>query len=156
MNWEAIGATGEIVGASAVVLSLVYLAIQIRAQNRESRIASMHELVAAQRDSMRVLLEPQVSEDFLAALQDYQAASPSQRLRYTMSVMIVLKMNQDAYRQRLAGRLDEDLWDGFSVQLADLMANESSKLVWESRRHQFDDRFRAFVDDMKPGKKLYA
>ena len=30
MNWDAIGAVGEIVGASAVVLSLAYLAVQIR------------------------------------------------------------------------------------------------------------------------------
>ena len=30
MNWEAIGALGEIVGALAVVLTLAYLAIQVR------------------------------------------------------------------------------------------------------------------------------
>ena len=33
MNWEAISAIGEIVGALAVVISLVYLAAQIRNQN---------------------------------------------------------------------------------------------------------------------------
>ena len=30
LNWEAIGALGEIVGAVAVIATLVYLAIQIR------------------------------------------------------------------------------------------------------------------------------
>ena len=35
MNWEAIGATGEVVGAVAVFATLVYLAIQIR-QNTAS------------------------------------------------------------------------------------------------------------------------
>ena len=30
MNWEAIGALGEVVGAIAVVLTLAYLAIQVR------------------------------------------------------------------------------------------------------------------------------
>lgn len=30
MNWEAIGAVGEILGAIAVLLSLAYLAVQIR------------------------------------------------------------------------------------------------------------------------------
>ena len=34
MNWEAIGAVGEIAGAVAVVLSLIYLASQIRYSNR--------------------------------------------------------------------------------------------------------------------------
>jgi hypothetical protein len=35
MNWEAIGAVGEIVGAVAVVLSLVYLAVQIRQNTQQ-------------------------------------------------------------------------------------------------------------------------
>jgi hypothetical protein len=35
MNWEAIGAVGEIVGAAAVVVSLVYLAVQIRQNTRQ-------------------------------------------------------------------------------------------------------------------------
>ena len=33
MNWEAIGAIGEILGATAVVATLFFLAIQIRASN---------------------------------------------------------------------------------------------------------------------------
>jgi hypothetical protein len=30
MNWEAIGAIGEVLGALAVIVTLVYLAVQIR------------------------------------------------------------------------------------------------------------------------------
>ena len=30
MNWEAIGALAEVIGASVVVVSIVYLAIQVR------------------------------------------------------------------------------------------------------------------------------
>ena len=37
MNWEAIGAIGEIVGAAAVVFSLTYLALQLRANTRTMR-----------------------------------------------------------------------------------------------------------------------
>ena len=37
MNWEAIGAIGEIVGAAAVVLTLIYLAGQVKTSNRLSR-----------------------------------------------------------------------------------------------------------------------
>ncbi len=40
MNWEAIGAVGEIVGALAVVLSLIYLAIQVRQNSNMARAES--------------------------------------------------------------------------------------------------------------------
>jgi hypothetical protein len=37
INWDAIGAIGEIVGAAAVVVSLVYLAQQMRMSNKLAR-----------------------------------------------------------------------------------------------------------------------
>ena len=37
MNWEAIGAISEFVGATAVVLTLVYVAIQIKQNTATSR-----------------------------------------------------------------------------------------------------------------------
>jgi hypothetical protein len=36
MNWDAIGAVGEMIGALAVVVTLVYLALQVRASTKES------------------------------------------------------------------------------------------------------------------------
>ena len=43
MNWDAIAAIGEITEAVGVILSLVYLALQIRSQNTESRLADVTE-----------------------------------------------------------------------------------------------------------------
>jgi hypothetical protein len=53
LNWDAIGAIGEILGAAAVVATLAYLAIQIRHAkdaaadvNRLSRAAGVRETIA--------------------------------------------------------------------------------------------------------------
>ena len=40
MNWEAIGAIGETAGAVGVIVTLIYLAIQVRQNTRSSRLAS--------------------------------------------------------------------------------------------------------------------
>lgn len=40
MNWEAIGAVGEITGGFVVILSLLYLAAQLRQSNRHAETAS--------------------------------------------------------------------------------------------------------------------
>jgi hypothetical protein len=45
MNWEAIGAVGEIVGAQAVLVTLIYLAIQVR----HTRRAQQAEAIRANR-----------------------------------------------------------------------------------------------------------
>lgn len=40
MNWGALGAIGEIVGAAGVIISLLYLASQVRSNSRQLRHAS--------------------------------------------------------------------------------------------------------------------
>ena len=57
MNWEAVGAVGEIVGAAAVVLSIVYLAIQIRANTRATRAAASFDATHSWAEFNQTVLE---------------------------------------------------------------------------------------------------
>ena len=43
MNWEAIGVIAEVIGAIAVVVSLAYLAVQVRSNTRALRASSSFE-----------------------------------------------------------------------------------------------------------------
>lgn len=45
MNWDAAGALGEIIGATAVVVSVVYLALQIRSARADSASAATYSVV---------------------------------------------------------------------------------------------------------------
>ena len=46
MNWDAIGAIGEVAGALVVIVTLIYLSRQVRNNLIESRLAAVHELSA--------------------------------------------------------------------------------------------------------------
>ena len=45
MNWEAIGAVGEVLGSIAVLLTLIYLASQIKQSNDLARFNATKEIV---------------------------------------------------------------------------------------------------------------
>ncbi len=45
MNWEMIGAVGEILGAAAVIATLAYLSRQIRSSTQATRRAAMQEVL---------------------------------------------------------------------------------------------------------------
>ncbi len=47
MNWDALGAVGEIVGAVAVVATLVYLSIQIRQNTKSERASALDASINA-------------------------------------------------------------------------------------------------------------
>ena len=66
MNWEAIGAVGEILGALLVGVTLIYLAVQLRQNTRATRAATLQEI---QRDLRRDLDIPLVLAEAEQGLQ---------------------------------------------------------------------------------------
>lgn len=63
MNWEAVGAVGEVLGSIAVFITLGYLAIQIRHARAEARRALGHGRMEANRE----ILKLDMDEPHLAA-----------------------------------------------------------------------------------------
>ena len=87
MNWEALSAVAELLGAVGVFASLVYLAIQIHQNNRwlkqQAYQLSTNELrrwVSHFSDSR------ETSELFLRGQRNYEALDPIERLQFTMIV----------------------------------------------------------------------
>jgi len=57
MNWEAIGAIGEILGAAGVILTLGYLAFQIRAGTKATKAAAFQAVLQSEMDFASILIE---------------------------------------------------------------------------------------------------
>ncbi len=85
MNWEAMGAVGEAVGAAAVIASLVYLAVQIRQNTRSIRRASGRQTGEKNAVALRALADYSelFSGDFMG-LDQLADLDPSQRTRFDM------------------------------------------------------------------------
>ncbi len=95
MNWEAIGAVGEIIGAGVVVITLIYLSIQLRqntAATQSSRLENQFRSINAWYGQMN---DPDSARTWLAGLQDYRALSNVDRVRFhSMAIQIVLSYEQ--------------------------------------------------------------
>lgn len=151
MNWEAIGSIGEFLGGSAVVVSLIYLATQIREQNRESKIATVHEIASAFRHAITSFQDPQRAEIYIKAIDGFDTLNDAQRLQFISIIQGLLRVWEEAYYLRLENRLDERLWNGMLTQYMDLMAMGGMQRVWELRKHAYSSEFRAFVDSLEVG-----
>jgi hypothetical protein len=146
MNWDALGAVGEIVGAFGVVVSLLYLASQIRAQNRESRVASVHEIIEAFRGAITSFQDPQRAEVYTTALDGFSELKPAQRLQFISMVQGMLRVWEEAFYQHREDRLDDRTWKAMLAQYRDLMAADGFQKVWALRKHAYSEEFRDFVD----------
>ena len=70
MNWEMISAIGQMLGAIGVIISIIYLAAQIRNQNKESQRAAMNVLTTHWSDLNKSSLRTQIWQRFGFVLCD--------------------------------------------------------------------------------------
>lgn len=83
MNWDAIGAVGEVLGAVAVVGTLGYLALQIRQNTERERLSQ--EFVSNQYfNELRVLVasDPELAEIEMKGVSDLSWLTDLERRRF--------------------------------------------------------------------------
>ena len=141
MNWEAIGAIGETIGAIAVVLSLIYLATQIR-QNTKSSEAATRQALA---DGAQFLANDAVEHDDVARiLQDHldgKELKPHERFRVQARCYRDLRFWDNAHYQYRHGLLTKDEWEGFRMNLKLIFQFPIYRDYWENFQAMFSEHF---------------
>ena len=113
MNWEMISAVGQMLGAVGVIISIVYLAAQIRNQNKESQRQAMNVLTTHWSDLNRTLVEnPEMAVLWLRALRSFDDLDAKSKLRFGAHLGRFLRFADSLYLSVLDGTLDKRLWRG--------------------------------------------
>jgi hypothetical protein len=85
MNWEAIGAVGEVLGAIGVIVTLGYLAVQVRRSNSLATAESHRHSYQVVGPSILALAEnADLAKIFTAGLADRNSLSDDDRVRFDM------------------------------------------------------------------------
>lgn len=123
LNWEIINAIGQMLGAVGVIISLIYLAAQIRNQNKESQRAAMNVLTTHWSDLNRTLVEnSEMAVLWLRALRSFDKLDGPSKLRFGAHLGRFLRFADSLYLGVLDGTLDGRLWRGYERTIADTVA----------------------------------
>ncbi len=148
MNWEAVGAISEIVGAIAVVVSLLYLGLQIRIQNAESRAAAMHDFYVGWRESSASFIDGALAEIFVKANANFDSLTEPERLRLLGGLHGLIRLFEEAFFQHQQKRLTPGLWDAINRQYSSLFSSPVYKKYWEMRCAWYHEEFQQYVDSL--------
>jgi hypothetical protein len=147
MNWEMINAVSQMLGAIGVIISIVYLAAQIRNQNNESQRQAMNVLTTHWSDLNRTLVEnPEMAALWLRALRSFDDLDAKSKLRFGAHLGRFLRFADSLYLNFLDGTLDKRLWRGYERTIADTVAYPGFQTWWATRKHWHTDEFCALID----------
>jgi hypothetical protein len=160
MNWEMLSAIGQIVAAIGVIPSLIYLAIQIREQNKERRRAGINILTVQWSELVKSAQESrEFAALFLRGVRSFQGLDAPDKLRFSAFFTRFTRNCEGMFIYYRDGALEKALWDEVERTIADYFAYLGVREWWATRKHWLTDEFRGVVEAIiakNPEPRMYA
>lgn len=139
----------EIIGAFAVVVSLIYVGVQVNDSNRAVRSAALNDAnVAVQEWYMQVGSDMQTSRLFYQSLMSHEVTSREDEFQFIMMFHGVFLAFQNSYLMLQEGTIDSELVEGLTGAILAVKDTPGMRRYWRQRRITLHPRFVAYVDGL--------
>ena len=152
MNWEAIGAVGEIIGAIAVVLSVVYLAVQVRQNTDAVRgNATVDALAGAREVNARLIDDPTINEIFIKGIAGMDNLTPAERNRFVALMFTLFKTFEQLHYQYKCGVLAPEIWAGWEAAFRAYSSSPGGQQYYRERKATLSADFQEWLETPSDG-----
>src|SRR5207248_6407767 len=132
-----------------VIISVIYLAQQVRSNARQMRLASMRTMSDAFNQWLQSLAEnAEFGDLYYRGMRDFASIEGADLPRFSALMDHLFRIYEDMYYQKLEGHLDLRVWRGFEAPMRDIIAYPGAKAWWQSRSHWFSREFQEFIDGL--------
>lgn len=140
MDWNAVGAIGEVVGAVAVVATLIYLSVQTSQNTRAVRHAAARGVADdANAWRFKVVENAEVAEILRGGLRDPEELSANDRYRFRML------MDALVFHWQHAVQAGEPIPE---VNITRMLGTPGGVWYWARAKDVLDSDFIRYVDDL--------
>jgi hypothetical protein len=149
MNLQSLAYVGEIIGTVVVILSLVYLGVQVRqnteAQRTENFARALDRLAAFQ--SM-LSTDSEISTIFSKGLADISNLTTQEKLRFNWVLYEAFGAFEFMFHAARKESIDREIWSRWSEAIAWYLTFPGVNTWWDVRPLPFTDSFTLFVDSL--------
>ena len=132
--FDALGNLGDFVGGIGVVITLAYLAVQVRQNTRALRTSSRQDVVESYRAINRLLLDPVVARTFSEGLSSFPNLSFAERSTFAALMNEHTLFFQGAFALYESGQLEDETYHAYREWIATIMAAPGGAAWWETAR----------------------
>jgi len=148
MNWNAIGALAELLGAVGVIASLIYLAGQVRGGAKQARQAAVQSAMdkvhtvfanmAVYRETADLWVRGRRGQEFLV--------DEEEAVRFSGFVFSIMRPYEEIFHYHQNGAVDDWAWHSINGFCRAVMGTPGFADWWKLRGPWFSSEFERFVD----------
>lgn len=155
MSWEGVSAISDLIGAFGVIVSLGYVAFQIRqntrqlAQNERASIAAAVNVSATSyRENRRyIYTSAEVTEICLKGMAEPERLNESERYRFRLLIQNLLDALWDMYSQTVLTGFSPETWTTQGKRVVErVLTTTGGRWFWENFSDDYTNEFRAEID----------
>ena len=145
MNLADLALIASLLSSVAVLVSLLFVGLQIRQSNRNQRSLMQQGRSARNVDLLSRLTDPKLSELLLRALRG-ETATDSEYLVLYGYIASVFWSYEDSFLQFRSGTLDARSWSSDVATLKRLLKNPVYRAIWRAAREAMATEYQSFID----------
>ena len=145
MNWDAIGAVGEILGAVGVIVTLVYLATQIKHNTKTARSATRQAISDSTAGMLTDLTKDADMGDILVRSFNGEPLNKLESFRLHARCYRDFKHYENFFYQKREGLLPDDEWPGFKENLKLILSASAYREYWALEKSLYSEAFQSEV-----------
>jgi hypothetical protein len=155
LSLEALGNIGDFIGGLAVVITLLYLAFQIRQNSRQIELNTAATMAAAYHSelsthaaaNMELVRDRALAE--LAFTDSLDGLDPIDRFRVETLYLDTLRARQHVFLQAQDGLIRKDLMGTHDAGTLALFASPVVRDMWQRRTAEFVPEFVEYVEKLR-------
>src|SRR5215510_16273166 len=146
MNINTLSVLAQLVSAIGVILSLVYLGIQIRQNTRAVRNSTHHALTLTRLDYIALVTQnPDLSRILRIGMQDLIQLTEDERHRFHLLMYYLFSAGENFYYQHRQGVLDTEQWERWGDTLRYYFTQPGIRAWFETSPIPFAASFAEFL-----------
>ncbi|MBI3678055.1 MAG: hypothetical protein HY243_15710 [Proteobacteria bacterium] len=146
MSLTDLASLGSFVSGAAVLVSLVYLSLQIRQSTKHSQALIQQGRAARISDTSLRLAELRADDGLDKCFEGSPDVSPKDLARFLFVCRSIFVSAEDSYFQNLQGLLDKVAFESFESSVKAGMASPGIAAGWLMTREMYEPQFRDYLD----------
>ena len=148
---EALGNIGDFLGGIGVLITLLYLANQIKNNSKSVSNAAAESVLQSMTATLQTASSnPQIARVMSLGQLDIDQLTDDEKAQFAFWLYGWFRVLERAYAHFRQGYVDPGEWEGHTLQLTSVMASSAVQQWWEARRVFFGPDFAAFIDGLDP------
>ncbi|MFT5442982.1 MAG: hypothetical protein ACI8W3_002026 [Myxococcota bacterium] len=132
MDLDMLGNLGDFIGGIAVVVTLIYLAFQIRQNTAALKTASRQAIASGYRECNQLRLDPLTALAWAKGLTSFPELPFEDRNLFATVIIDEALFFQGAYALYESGQLDESTYAAYLDWFSSLVATPGGDVWWET------------------------